>query len=109
VDVLFRYKAPPALTEEIALNVVPSTLTISAVSTYTAPPSVDPVVLPVMPTLVPFAMKYELSIDKPLVALPINVPTTPFVEAAAEIPGMKEKQNERIIRYENEKKKSTVP
>jgi hypothetical protein len=81
-----KYNLPPELTEEINLNVVPFTSTTSALSTYTAPPSVTSVVLPVMPTLVSFAKKCESIIFKLLVELPINVPTTPCVDDAPEMP-----------------------
>jgi hypothetical protein len=104
-DVLFKYNPPPEPTEEIDLNVVSSTSTTPAFSTYTAPPSVAPVVLPVMPTSVPFAKKYELRIVRPLVELPINVPTTPCVDATAEMPGPKKSKFYEIFDCQKRKKK----
>jgi hypothetical protein len=60
-----------------------------------------------MPTSVPFAKKYDPRIERLLVELPINVPTTPCVETEPEIPASKKKQNE-IIAFSEKKKRNQL-
>jgi hypothetical protein len=88
-DVLLIYIPPPELTDVIHWNVLPFTSTIYATPTNITPPSVVPDELPVSPAFDPFLMKSDPSIVKLLVELPVNVPTIPCVDAAAEIPKMK--------------------